>query len=236
MGNILKYKDKYFSILGDSLSTFKGVSEPSFAYFYDDAKKLEADVIAVSDTWWGMVIDYLGGKLLVNNSFSGSTVSYSPLYECESYGCSKERTSSLDKNGVEPDVIMIYLGTNDWGAGFKLSPTFLDTEKSLSVFSTAYEEMLLKVKNKYKNAEIWCFTLTESYSSKIEEFEFPKLKHGYSIADFSAVIKEVAESNGYKVIDLFKHCKPFDTIDGFHPNKEGMKTIATAVIDILKTE
>ena len=143
MGSILKYKDKYFSILGDSLSTFKGVSEPSFAYFYDETKKLEADVITVSDTWWGMVIDYLNAKVLVNNSFSGSTVSYSPLYECESYGCSKERTSSLDKNGVEPDVIMIYLGTNDWGAGFKLKPTFLDKEKSLSTFSTAYEEMLL---------------------------------------------------------------------------------------------
>lgn len=236
MGSILKYKDKYFSILGDSLSTFKGVSEPSFAYFYDESKKLESDVITVSDTWWGKVIESLGANLLINNSISGSTVSFSPLYEYNSYGCSDERTSSLDKNGIEPDVIMVYLGTNDWGAGFQLKKDFLDKEESRKIFSVAYQSMVSKLKQRYSKAEIWCFTLTTSYCSKNSEFEFPKLKHGYSILDFSGVIKDVALSNGCKVIDLFNYCKPFDTIDGFHPNKNGMETIANAVIDILKTE
>ena len=63
-----------FSILGDSISTFSGYSEPAGAEFYDAEKKVLSRVTSQKDTWWGRTIEALGGTLLVNNSFSGSTV------------------------------------------------------------------------------------------------------------------------------------------------------------------
>lgn len=47
------YKNKYFSILGDSISTFEHYSEPDYAAYYDVSHKLEADVLTMYDTWWG---------------------------------------------------------------------------------------------------------------------------------------------------------------------------------------
>ena len=65
------YKGKRFSVLGDSISTFDGYSEPDYAVFYDITHKLESGVLGPADTWWGRVIEHFGGELLVNNSFSG---------------------------------------------------------------------------------------------------------------------------------------------------------------------
>ena len=70
------YKEKKFSILGDSISTLQGYSEPDYAAFYDTAHKLKSGVLTPSDTWWGIVIERLDGELLVNNSISGSTVTF----------------------------------------------------------------------------------------------------------------------------------------------------------------
>ena len=65
---------KIFSILGDSISTFAGYT-PAEAVFYDIWTKKEAGIFQPEDTWWMQVIDGLGGKLGVNNSYAGSLVS-----------------------------------------------------------------------------------------------------------------------------------------------------------------
>ena len=49
------YQNKLFSILGDSISTLGGYSEPEDAAFYVSMKKFEADVFLPEDTWWGQV-------------------------------------------------------------------------------------------------------------------------------------------------------------------------------------
>ena len=49
------YKDKYFSVLGDSISTLDGYTKPEFSSFYDSEKKIEAKVYIPRDTWWGQV-------------------------------------------------------------------------------------------------------------------------------------------------------------------------------------
>lgn len=66
-----KYNGKYFSVLGDSVSTFEGFTEPDYAVFYTFGQKIASGVLSYPDTWWGRVINAFGGKLLVNNSFSG---------------------------------------------------------------------------------------------------------------------------------------------------------------------
>ena len=227
------YKEKKFSILGDSISTLQGYSEPDYAAFYDTAHKLKSGVLTPSDTWWGIVIERLDGELLVNNSISGSTVTRHPLYEVPSYACSDERTSSLHRDEIAPDVIMIHMGTNDWGSGVRISD---GERKSTALFSAAYRAMLSKIKNNYPSAEIWCLTLPISSYSSSSGFEFPYFYGGRHIYEYCKEIASCASEFGCRTIDLYEFSKsePYDTIDGFHPNAQGMQSIAKGVLEHLK--
>lgn len=232
------YKGKYFSVLGDSISTLAGYSVPEGAEYYDFSRKLSSGVLTPSDTWWGQVIEFLGGELLANNSISGSTVTWHPMYAIPSYSCSKKRTSSLDKDGVSPDVIMIYMGTNDWGAGTHIhyDERYDCDPDTPALFSVAYRRMLEKLRNNYPEAEIWCLTLPISKCSSKEGFEFPYSYGGRHINEYCEVIRSCSEEMGCRVFDLYSNEEPYDTVDGFHPNASGMKTIANALIGELKNE
>lgn len=232
------YKNKYFSILGDSISTFEGISEPKTAVHYNKDLKISAGMPTVLDTWWGRVIDGLGGKLLVNNSWSGSTVCKLPAHETTSYGCSDERTSSLAKDGVLPDVIIVFLGENDWGAGFQVtqSRTLRSSKTDCRVFSIAYRTMIEKIKTNYPLAEIWCMTLPISCWLVKENFQFPYYMRGGHINEYCEAIRDAAKLYNCKLIDLYQNKNPYDTLDGIHPNASGMFTIANAVLEELKKE
>lgn len=232
-----KYKDKYFSILGDSLSTFEGISQPTNAVFYDKQRKEESRVTTVSKTWWGQVIDRLGAKLLVNNSISGSMVIRHEKCVYPSYGCSDERTSALSKEGVMPDVIMVYLGTNDWGSYTRPRATVKQIEEQdLENFEVAYDVMLQKLRKNYPNSEIWCMTLATSTWSRAEDFRFVYYNNGWHISEYSDTIRKCAIKHGCKVIELFKNAPPYDTFEGIHPCVEGMNTLAEQVLKSLEIQ
>ena len=230
---IENYKNKLFSILGDSISTFEGYSEPYDAGFYDAIRKCQSDILRCQQTWWGQVIDYLGGELLVNNSISGSMVTKHKSCIVESYGCSDMRTSILHKDEIQPDIIMVYLGTNDWGHGVKLYPNNGE-QNDISIFSVAYEGMIKKLKNNYPNAEIWCLTLAVSDTKKAKGVDFPYCYGGVHMEKYCDIIRNCAKNFDCRIIDLYNYCTPFDTIDGFHPNLDGMYTIGNTVIKILE--
>lgn len=232
------YKNKYFSILGDSISTFEGYTLPKEAAHYDMARKIESGVLTLADTWWGSTINHLQGEFLVNNSISGSTVCWRASYEVPSYGCSEERTSALDVDGRMPDVIMVYLGTNDWGAGIPIATAQAKKvdESNLALFGNAYKKMLKNLQKNYPKAEIWCLTLPFCCCSKKENFQFPYYYAGRNILDYNAAIRACAEEGNCRVVDLEKHPEMVDTMDGFHPNVRGMQTIANAVICAMTKE
>lgn len=237
MDKLLGYKNKLFSVLGDSISTFEGISEPESAVYYDTLRKLASSVLTPIDTWWGQVIERLGGELLINNSFSGSTVCRHPLYEIESYACSDERTFSLHRSEELPDVIMVYMGTNDWGCGFRVlcDERYDPIAEESTCFLPAYRQMLEKLKSNYPKAEIWCFTLPVSKCSTKPNFEFPYYYAGHHISEYCEAIRSCSAEYSCRLIDLYSECELYDTLDGFHPNASGMETIANAVIGELKT-
>ncbi|MBQ8497903.1 MAG: hypothetical protein IJ489_10695 [Clostridia bacterium] len=230
------YQNKCFSVLGDSISTLNGYTEPDYAAFYEGIVKFATNVFIPEDTWWGQVIERLGGFILVNNSFSGSTVTKRKGYEIESYGCSDERTSALSRDGVSPDVIMVFIGINDWGCRTKRLPTDDSEKDDISIFSVAYKTMLSKLKKNYPQAEIWCFTLPISAWSEKENFVFPYRDGEWHIQNYCETIRGCAEAQGCRVIDLYHYPIPYDTVDGAHPNAVGMKTLADAVIAQLDGE
>lgn len=228
-----KYFGKQFSILGDSISTLTGYNPKGYKVFYDGENCEKSGVRDMKDTWWGKVIDFFGGELLVNNSWSGSRVTRLPDSNIQfPSGCSDERTSNLHIKNITPDVIVVYLGFNDWANGVRIDSdeTCLLVPVHDTCFSEAYEMMINKLKGNYPKAEIWCCTLNTTYMSSNKSFNFPYKHSGIHIEEYNTKIKEIAEDYDCKVIDLYAHHLPCDTIDGSHLNMNGMNTLATLVV------
>ena len=225
------YFGKKFSILGDSISTLEGYNPDGYGVFYNDENCKRANIMEAGDTWWGQVLEYFKAQLLVNNSWSGSRVTKLPNQdELFPSGCSDERISSLHINSVKPDVIIIYLGTNDWAVGVDMGlETRLLSDIESELFVEAYKMMIRKIKRNYPDSEIWCCTLSETYVSVKPEFCFPHKYAGIHIEDYNSIIRRTVKDENCRLIDLYDMNMPYDTIDGSHPNKEGMKTIAASV-------
>ena len=221
------YQNKKFSILGDSISTLERYSTPEYAAFYTHINCIETGIFIPSDTWWGQVIEHLGGQLLVNDSFSGSTVCRHPQHEIPSYACSRERTSNLGTEDCQPDVIMVFMGMNDWGQGTSIYSKKIN---DLSCFSCAYRTMLKRLKKNYPSSELWCLTLPTGTCSAWSDFRFPYRYGGVHIEAYCETIRTCAKKAGARLIDLYGYAEPYDTIDGFHPTPGGMQTIAQAVL------
>ncbi|MBE6813612.1 MAG: TIGR02452 family protein [Ruminococcaceae bacterium] len=228
-----QYFDKQFSILGDSISTLIGYNPHGYRVFYDDENSKKAGILQMNDTWWGQVIDFFGGNLLVNNAWSGSRVTRFPSRDSLfPSGCSDERTSALHINTIMPDVIIVYLGTNDWAYGVypDLIDTLLDEDINNIHFSYAYDIMIEKLKNNYPAAEIWCCTFNKTFMSQKPSFTFPEKHGGIHIEKYNEIIRNVAHEKNCRLIDLYSYNVPYDAIDGSHPNADGMHTLATLMI------
>ena len=219
-------------MLGDSVSTLIGCNPPDYAVYYDWNRFRFTSVISVADTWWGQVTEALGGFLLENNSYSGSMVCKHPDCEIESYGCSDERTGRLGNQEALPDVIMILLGLNDFGSGRRLYPS--EEENGISVFSDAYDIMLKKIRRNYPEAEIWCLTLPCGYRRGTPAYRPPLVRAGHHLTEYNDVIRACAENNGCKLLDIFHPGEPYESLEGYHPNANGMKTIASHVLCALE--
>ena len=222
------YKNKLFSVLGDSISTLEGYTSPDHAAYYDTEHKLLSGVFTPAYTWWGQAVKALGGTLLVNNSFLGSTVCRRRGCEVPSCGCCDERTSSLHTGGVLPDVILVFMGINDWGCGIQPEAKSEADTRDPYVFSTAYGMMLSKLKENHPLADIVCLTLPVSLYKKGEAFPFRY--GGIHIEEYCGVIRRVALEHGCRIADLYAFAEPYSTVDGFHPDAKGMETLAQAVI------
>lgn len=210
MVEIMDYKNKLFSIMGDSISALKGYIPDDFKFFYPRAEVCE-DIVLPSDIWWGKVIDALGGKLLKDGSWSGTLIGKHPMCTIPSYGCSDLRVNVLGSSDISPDIIMIFMGMNDAGWDMKIFPTCASEQEDISIFSVAYHVMSDKIRATYPNSEVWCLSLP------------------YAPA-YSDVIKNCAESYNFKLIEL----DLYTTFDGLHPDKHGMEQIANSVLASLK--
>ncbi len=221
------YKDRYFSIMGDSISALEGFIPAGYAHYYGREMEFLTGIHSWKDMWWGQVLCHFGGRLLVNNAWSGSYVTKAESCQVLSYGCSDARCGALAADGVTPDHIFVFIGSNDRGACFPLSSK---DKTDLRVIENAYGLMLDKIKRNYPLAQIWCFTLLKTTCSLEPEFVFPNRQQGYPMEDYGELISKAARQRECHVIDLF-HCEGLcDTVDRLHPNYAGMQWIAKNVI------
>ncbi len=225
-----KYSGKTFSILGDSISTLNGYIPEGYKAFYEGGICRKSGVNSPEDTWWGKVINFFGGKLLSNSSYSGSRVTSTKRTFPAAY--SEKRMDDLSKKGVSPDVIIIYMGFNDWANGVDLEQEDNGCCQLLfpcNIFFDAYSGLVFELKNEYPNAEIICCTLNPTYMSLNHLFAFPYDRAGIHIEKYNEKIKQSAKRYECNLIDLYSYNKSNDTIDGSHPNIDGMNTLASLI-------
>ncbi len=110
-------------IFGDSYSTFKGYVPDGYAIYYSENERPETDVRHVEETWWHALISETDSKLILNNSWSGSTVCYMGYNntDCSETSSFIYRFKKLKESGFFEkntiDTVFVFGGTNDNWAG-----------------------------------------------------------------------------------------------------------------------
>ena len=185
----------------------------------------------MEDTWWKKLLNALGMELCINNSWSGSRVTTTK--EETSAGC----MTRCENLGDNPNVIIIYLGINDFNNEVELG-TYNGTEDFPTVTTTfreAYAIMLNKILTKYPTSEVWVCTLP--YCEKNGDINFPE-SNGSSVLlkDYNDAIRELADLFNVRVLEHAKCGLTYHNMSvymgdyssglGLHPNAYGHSLIA----------
>ncbi len=204
-------------ILGDSYSTFKGFIPEGFACYYEGDNRPLCNVETVESTWWKKLINATGANLLQNNSWSGSTISYTGRSGDASktssyiYRFRKLREDGFFKKN-KLDAVFIFGGTNDNWIDVPLGDVkFSDFEES-ELFSVrpAIAHLIKSVKEELPGTKVVCIINTG-------------LK-----AEITEMIEKSCEKFGaipVKLVDI-------DKAEG-HPTDKGMTQICEQVISVL---
>ena len=209
-------KGKRISILGDSISTYKGVSnnaDANITTFINPCKY--ADPFPLEKTYWMQVINTFGMTLCVNNSWSGGNLSGK---DDESSGMNRAHQLA-NNNGEKPEFIILFMGTNDLGRG--VDP---------GIFKSDYRATLSVIKEIYPDAIVCCINLPDR-----DIFLKPRAEI------FNQIIESAVNDagNNFFLADLYHSRLNNDfyymnTTDGIHPDEDGMKIIAEIVEDAIR--
>ena len=214
---------KKVSILGDSISTFTGTMPADYNIFYPES----GDIPNASQTWWGQLLTNTGMVLCRNASSANTDVTGNSLaMDGSAPGCSIRRIADLKgTDGSNPDVILIYMGINDFARSRTLGSfraPGVQTEGEVMTFTDAYELMLQKIKALYPSASIYCCTLLERCDAYGNTGAPAVNQNGDTVADFNAQISAIAAAYGASVIDFYNCGINYTnlslfTVDGIHP-------------------
>jgi len=243
-------KGKYLSIIGDSISTWDGWSNVAPASvnsaIYYPKSTVKNSMTTVDQTYWKKLVDRTGMKLLVNNSWSGSTVSKfwkGYVVDTENDRCNQLH-KTIDGIVVNPDYILINIGTNDFdhmsktisrisdsgsGTATYYGPQGFgkwdgrngqkvpDLNSSPDTFREAYAVMLGRLKRNYPLAKIFCCTVPCGEVTNNLSPGFDEINRvGVSLVEFNDAIREIAAAFGCKVVELALCGMNYYTLQNFY--------------------
>lgn len=191
------------SIIGDSISTYENYNPKGYQTHYPTG-----NVKQVEQTWWYQMIERNNWTLVNNNSFSGSRVSNTSYLQ-------QPHSNLADDSRIlnfESDIIIIFAGTNDFGARIN--------QPSLTEFKEKYEYMIQSLIK--KNTHTTFFLCTPLRRIDLKTRKRKKIK----LNNIAKIIHDISkEYECCNLIDLYSHkikISDFFYIDGLHPNKKGM--------------
>ncbi len=244
------FANKKISVLGDSISTYKDYTDGPAADtsnstirenlvwngYYPNGSVFGGT--SVNTTWWMRTINALGADLLVNNSYSGRTVNgalegpYMQLHD-----------DTGENAGETPDIIFIYLGTNDVfgtiGDANGLNMEIVEIMGENIYYTPAnlaeyYAILLYRIQKTYPNAEIFCLTTLERSDVKIEQTHDVNKVISDVVSIFDGVhLADIGEESNVKRSDPnYVTYMPKDTGGkSLHPGVEGMKEISRVLLE-----
>ena len=200
------------TIFGDSYSTFEGYITPASNepwYYQNGNKPQRTDVTDVTQTWWHQLITKQGWHLCMNNSYSGSTVSYSG-YDGADYSL-RSFLTRMTNLGC-PDIIFVFAGTNDSWTGAPMGDYRYDdfAHADFFQFRPAMARMLEYMTKRYINTRIY-FILNDGLREEINES-----------------VLTICQHYGVPCIRLHD----IDKMSG-HPSAKGMLQIAQQIEEFL---
>lgn len=139
-------------IMGDSYSTYNGYIPEGYHFYYSDEREDSPVVKGVEKTWWNILVNKNNLNLVLNDSFSGSTVCNTVR---EALSVESSFVSRIDKyisegffDENEIDTMFIFGGTNDsWIDSPIGSPKYSDwTSEDLKCVLPAFCYLIDKAK------------------------------------------------------------------------------------------
>lgn len=209
---------KLISILGDSISTYQGVSDDSNINSTLFANPCHyRDPFPLEGTYWMRVMSSFKMKLCVNNSWSGGNLSGR---NDETSGVN--RAHQLSRNsGEKPDLVIVFMGLNDLGRGV-----------DVNVFAEDYAQTLLIIKEAFPLAKVCCVNIPDRDIYLKARAEL-----------FNDAIKNAVMGAGenFFVADLFNSRLNGDfyymnTTDGLHPDEDGMRIITEVIEEAISNK
>ena len=206
------------SVLGDSISTFPdAIPSKNKCYYGTDG---HASIASVDSMWWKQLCDITGATPHVIEAWSGSCCAgYDSTAKTGNRGATAGIEDSRCRNlhtvnestTVDPDVIIIALGCNDyyynvplgsWDGHNALSPSDTKTWRG------AYANMLVKIHEQYPDALVFCFSPwfcvrghSGSSPANIPAATVNINGAGYTYQDYENAMKDICELLGAIFID-----------------------------------
>ena len=215
-----KLKNKLnISILGDSISSYEGWNPNGYTPWYSDAGNYNEsnDINDVKQTWWYKIIEELKATLLVNSSYSGTTICNTGYDGNDS---SEHSFITRMKNDIgegkvlqaKPNLIFVFGGTNDtWASSPVGSLKYSDwTDEDLKRTLPAFCYMI----NYLKKLNPGCRMINIINTSVSDEIRQGMI----NACEYYSVENIVLENI---------------SVTGGHPNQEGMNEIANQILQYL---
>lgn len=245
---------KRLSVIGDSISTFRGYVPEGYSCHYPTA---DGDLTSARQTYWYRLVHDLMKDATIdkNIAFSGTAVTRTTNSSYSSQGWyGKDYCARfIAQNGVgHPDIIIIHGGTNDYGHNVDpLAPGI--TMRSSSAPSDTVLEPLFAAADAavtYEQAKaLNDTTLCEAFMKLIRlcRTKYPGVKIILVIGDYltagieQSILKIGAHYTDIKIVDLLavngfndqtympKHDYNPSTGSGCHPSSKAMEFIANKI-------
>lgn len=217
-------KDIKISFYGDSITTYEGWVPDDATVYYPT---YSSTVNAPEKTWWHQLLKITGTTLHTNISYAGSTVCGLGFQAGEN----KTRIAKILKDGVAPDILIIYLGINDVVCGHQVS-----------LFDQTYKNMLKSIEKICPKTKIIICNLPYETASDGTGNASETMIHLGLREEINEVIGKISKEYHLSLVDLASLItKETDSFgnkihigDNIHPNATGMKVIAEAVSEVVR--
>lgn len=211
----------------------------------------------MENSWWRFLIRFTGMEFLQNVSMGGLSVTknrntsgstYEGQYLWHPSQIRKLRKRNESGNWINPDIVIINRGTNDYsyepfarltdfGINSFSIPISDEVQPNIYGFKEAYCIAIQKIREAYPSVKIFICTL--SLFKRINYSKYPSNNGMYTLPMYNDAIREVAKFMSCGLIELDKDGINWYNISNYkadltHPNEAGQEIIGKkAAIDLM---